>query len=786
MRPLPLFLLLTIAAPAAAQRSVTGRAAADDGPVPYATAVLLRDGRQAAGAVTDSLGRFRLEADTGRYTLQVRHVAYLPFAREIRIETADTDLGTLRMQRTKIGVVTVVAPELTRQGDRYVIEVRDTPSLAGRDGEQLVMQSPGVWMDERGISINGASGTQVYIDGRQLRGSTEEITDYLRSLGTADIARIEVVPQAGAEFAADARGGVILITLRRRRDRGTDGSLRFVTSQSGSLSSYAPSARIGIRTGRWTFGASGAGSLTPQAGSRFTETREYTAAHAPFEGTSHAASRMGYGRGTFSAFCDVAQAHSFGFSAEYTSRSLRMPTDARNTLGSTTSDSRYRQHTVRETFAAAFNYLWKIDTLGSQLRLAADYTRHAADGDNDYFTAFTAQGLRRDSLRRSATRARYDLLTADVSLVRKLPHALTLRTGVRYTRTGSYARSGYEALQQGAWLPQPAYGNAQRYTEHIGAAYASLALEAGRWEISAGLRAEYVRVVSPTVGRDYPGLFPNLNLTRALNPLRTWMIAAQYSRSVERPAFAALDPAHIRLSEYSYQTGNPALRPTYIHRWSLTAVWRYRYTLTVGGNLHRDLIRETAGTDPGNPELIRTRPENHYTENHWFAALAAPVQVTSWWRLTLNAVGVVQRIRLTPQDAASTHRLLFADATAAFTLPAGCYIEVVFRAQSRLYSANSEVGPRRTLTATVKKQFRNKHLTLFFTADNLTDCGVEYVSETDGMRQVLRGRQAWSGRTFRAGATWNFHTGSQFKAREIENASGDERKRIAPAGEQLK
>ena len=52
------------------------------------------------------------------------------------------------------------------------------------------------------------------MDGRELKGSAEETTTYLRSLTAADIARIEVMPLAGTEFAADTRGGAILITLR--------------------------------------------------------------------------------------------------------------------------------------------------------------------------------------------------------------------------------------------------------------------------------------------------------------------------------------------------------------------------------------------------------------------------------------------------------------------------------------------------------------------------------------------------------------------------------------------
>lgn len=274
------------------------------------------------------------------------------------------------------------------------------------------------------------------MDGRELKGSAEETTSYLRSLTAADIARIEVVPLAGAEFTADSRGGVILITLRRRRDGGMDGNLQFSTVQSNRIAGYTPTGRIGIRTGRWTLTASGSGSFTPAAQSRFTETRGQAGQPLPFAGRSDSKSRTNYGRGHFSAVFDPTPKHTAGFDIEYTERSTHMPTLSRTTLGQTQSDSRYRQHMGGNTLTATANYIWKIDTLGSQFKLIADYTRYTAHGDNSYHTTTCAPGTLRDSLYESATGSVYDILTADAGLTRKLPHGLTLRAGLRYTRNG--------------------------------------------------------------------------------------------------------------------------------------------------------------------------------------------------------------------------------------------------------------------------------------------------------------------------------------------------------------
>ena len=67
-RPQLTALLLAATIPAAAQHTLRGRVLEGESPVGYATTVLLRDGRQAAGTTTDDAGGFVLTADTGRYT----------------------------------------------------------------------------------------------------------------------------------------------------------------------------------------------------------------------------------------------------------------------------------------------------------------------------------------------------------------------------------------------------------------------------------------------------------------------------------------------------------------------------------------------------------------------------------------------------------------------------------------------------------------------------------------------------------------------------------------------
>ena len=62
-----------------------------------------------------------------------------------------------------------------------------------------------------------------------------QLLTYLRSLRADDIQKIEVVPTTGADYDADSSGGIIRITLRKRRENGVEGSLSADSRLAGEL-----------------------------------------------------------------------------------------------------------------------------------------------------------------------------------------------------------------------------------------------------------------------------------------------------------------------------------------------------------------------------------------------------------------------------------------------------------------------------------------------------------------------------------------------------------------------
>ena len=263
--------------------------------------------------------------------------------------------------------------------------------------------------------------------------STEQLLNYLRGLKSEEIQRIEVIPQAGADYDADSAAGIIRITLRRQRDNGLTGDLSFSTRQSRQIEGYNPSLSLNGHAGRWTFNASGWASVVPLHVTKTAEHTEYRAGGALLDASSEMRGRDNCGGGRAGAIFDISERHSIGAEADFYIDRDRSPnrssTDFREAERLTRNESLYDGSERVNTFSATFNYIWRIDTLGSTLKVMADYSRNNPPPRQRQFRP----------LDRRRHRARLDL---------RRPHAGALQRGGAQRRTRKAARRGVAAARR--------------------------------------------------------------------------------------------------------------------------------------------------------------------------------------------------------------------------------------------------------------------------------------------------------------------------------------------------
>lgn len=777
-------LALSVAQTFAAQMCpATGRVVDQQGQaVEFATVVLLKGSQQVVGIVTDDQGHFTLKAPAGDYTLSVQYLGCDPVKKPVTID-ADNDLGsiTLKNSANQIEGVVVTGQLIRREADRFVVDVANAPSAIGKDGVELLEHAPGIWIDGEKISINGKSGSKVYVNERELRMDPAQLLTYLRSMRAEEIQKIEVVPVTGADYDADSAGGVIKITLRKRRENGMDGSLSMRTNQSGITHNYMPSGNINIHSGRLDLYASAWGSFGSDKNISDEHTTYFTQDALLQSHSERKDTGSGYG-GSLGGVYELSDKHSIGAEFEYWSNDTKGPINSYTDFTSvgllTRTDSRYDSRNQFNNYSATFNYIYKLDTLGSTLKVLADYTRRGSDSRNDNDSRISGT-MPRDSVYRDISSSLYNVATASLALDKNFSPRWSLRTGVKYTYNDMHNDALYEYLQNEQWKRNDNQSLTINYSEHIAAAYGIVSAKLGRWSLVGGLRGEMTHTYGKggAVGQNYFSLFPNANLSYALSKDGAYSIIAQYARTIGRPRFWSLNPQRIQISDYTYQQGDPNLNPAFKQDVSVTLVLKHKYTLTGGVTIQKDEINQTMLPDPEDPDRLCIKWVNFdRTTNYYFTA-NLPFQLTKWWTANAKLTYMRRGQRMDQHAAAEYSNAWFLNTSTTFTLPAKFFIDLAYNYQGQFQLGSIIIEPENRLHATIKKRFGD-NFTASFTVRNLLDEPQRVTASGEGFTRWVEMRQQWNNRTFQIGLTYNFKSGKAFKRKTVEAGSADEKSRL--------
>ena len=755
--------------------------------IAYATVVAMKDNQQVAGTTTDEQGAFILRLEDGEYTLLAEFLGHEPDKRIININ-GECDLGTITLRQSSVEIagVAVTAQIIKREADRFVVDVSNLTSALGKDGVELLEAAPAVFINDDQISINGKSGTKVYVNDRELKYSKEQLMAYLRSLKSEDIRTIEVIPQTGADFDADSSGGIIKITLKRRRDDGIMGNVSFSMRQSDLIQSYTPSASVNYHSGKWTLNASGWYSFSDQ-NTFVNEQTSYFIGDKQLNSSSNNRYKSNWGGATAGVIYDINDRHSLGAELNYYEGHSLAPTLSDSHLATESliidSHSDFLADSKNRGVTATLNYIIKFDSLGSKLKILADYNYDRSRSCNDYLTHkdyLQGEMLLRstDSLYRDRSATSYNVTTVNVGYEKVFSPKANLKAGAKYTNNIMDSEAAYHYRNdEEQWLIREGYGYDERYTEHIAAAYITTSAKLGRWGLAAGLRGEYTHTSGRgnIVRQDYFSLFPNANVSFALKKDQSYSMVMQYARNIRRPNFWALNPERMQISEYSYQTGNPYLRPQYSNDLSLTMVMKYKYSITLGAILRTDEIQQMTKNEKDNPDVNYIVNENLRSSQNYYLTVNLPFQLTKWWTLNLNATAIYNGVRIDSESPQQFHFMCNGNLQTTFTLPKKFFIDLSYYGASNMYVANIVLRPTHRLNLTIKKRLLNDALTLSAGVRNIIPTKHSFTATTDAMSRTLNTRQAWNQPAFTFSASWTFNKGKKFTQKSIERGADQSR-----------
>jgi len=325
------------------------------------------------------------------------------------------------------------------------------------------------------------------------------------------------------------------------------------------------------------------------------------------------------------------------------------------------------------------------------------------------------------------------------------------------------------------------------YDEKIDAGYVNLNKDFKGYSVQAGLRAEYTssnangdsaNVVSD-IPRHYLNLFPSLFIDHTINDKNE--INFSYSRRIDRPQYDNLNPFVFHLDPYTYQLGNPYLKPQYTNNFEFNYTYNKNITLTLGYSKTTDVITEVPGTDPATKVSFITE-DNLQVQNAYNANLFAPYTITKWWEGNINATAFYLGFKSNGLEGGNLDRGQVAyniRATETFTPFSGYKAELTGNYQSDLTYGLYDVKARYSVDAGVSHSFDNKKLNVKLSMSDIfntltNDVNSNY-QNTDLM--ITQKRET---RITRLTLTYNFGN-SKIKVREHQTGADDEKNRVKGA-----
>ena len=567
-----------------AQVAVSGKVLNEQGqPIEYAEVLLKtqNDSTQIAHTLTNKIGDFSLSVTKGNYTLSVDYFGEEVFNKKISL-VSNANLGTLKVKTANvIGKVTVTGkkPLIERKADRFIFNVASSLYAKGGTALDALKVTPRLQVEEDEVSMIGRSKLLISLNGRIIHLSDDELPGFLKSILAENIASIEVISTLPAKYGAENSAGMINIVLKKNPSKTWSANL----STSYLQSSY-PTGETSNGFNYMGKKLSFYGSLSAKNGSTKDTGKDEIYYKDDTRITNF--NRRVYTDRLSSRFnLDYKLTKNLNVGVQYAfSKSKPWRKSLHEYMLILPQDPKRREdidsinNFIKNTSTSPFNNLnlytaLKLDSLGRKINLEFTYL----DYNNDNHRSFNAESYHLNPFELFEHQSnQYDGSQNIHNYIGKVDvehpfKKLSLTYGMKFSNT----QTDNELESQIHITPLPdksmsglTQQDVFKYDETITALYVSGERKFGKkWSSKLGLRVENTTTKGNSVSLDeihkdhYTELFPTFYLNYSPNTKNTFSL--DYSRRISRPSFYQLNPFQRYDSPYSYNVGNPFLKPQF-------------------------------------------------------------------------------------------------------------------------------------------------------------------------------------------------------------------------------
>jgi hypothetical protein len=213
IRTLGFLVLFFIVINCSAQLNLSGKVTNQEHKIlPFVTIKISDSKNRVNYTQTDSLGFYQFNnLQAGKYAITY---AALNFNAENRLLTLSRDtLINIQLQENpnKLTDVQINAKKalIEKEIDRTVFNIGNSVSAIGTDALELLSKVPGIRVLNDRVSLVGRSGVNIMINDKLVPLSDDELSNYLKSISSGNIAKIEVITNPPAKYDAQGNNGLI-------------------------------------------------------------------------------------------------------------------------------------------------------------------------------------------------------------------------------------------------------------------------------------------------------------------------------------------------------------------------------------------------------------------------------------------------------------------------------------------------------------------------------------------------------------------------------------------------
>ena len=553
-------------------------------PMPFVNVVLLSlpDSAFVQGAMTDMDGVFKIVTDVNQGLFKVTSVGY-----QTLYIKAGQDLTIQMKEDTQLLSEVVVKGQLPKthvKGDAMRTTVAGTILEKAGTVSDALSKIPSLEAERDGaVKVLGRGDAEVYINGRRVQDVKE-----LSRLRSDQIQHVDVVQNPGARYAASVKA-VVRITLKKAQGEGISfqdnagGIYQYGHTLTNNLDVNYRTGGLDVTASLWA-GRYGhwkslqENDLTYYVGPDFYLGRSNQERKSVWKGWSPQlqVNYMLDENNSFGAFYKYDRHPSYDTNGFFYTDNYVNGVYSERSESRISGDDNFRKHIFNAYYRSALplgsSKNGKVGNLGIDWNVDGLFDKTVEHNSTEE-TTIDANNVRSSHDVKNSTKSSNNFWATKLILSYPVWKG-NLSVGGEYSythRTDAYSFLSAEAL--------PVKATDTEINEKSAAAFVEYGRQFGKLYAQVGLRYEHLTndyfnfgVREDEVCRDYGDWFPTATLSM---PVGKVQLSLSYRKDIERPNYSNLTSSTVYINRYTYQSGNPYLRPTYTHNLSLNAAYKW-------------------------------------------------------------------------------------------------------------------------------------------------------------------------------------------------------------------